>query len=110
MHRALPVVLLPLVLLVLAACGGPSVKKLHGEHAGKTEAQIRAALGAPETTDSLPSSDETKPRERWFYHKAKLIPGAAAGDFVVVEFEGGAEDSMYEMDAATYKKLNPEGE
>jgi hypothetical protein len=97
-------------LLVLAACGGPSVKTLHSEHAHKSEAQIRAALGNPESTDSLPSSDETKPRERWFYQKAKLIPGAAAGDFVVVEFEAGNEESMYEMDAATFKKLNPEGE
>ncbi|HYE03925.1 MAG TPA: hypothetical protein VEL07_00280 [Planctomycetota bacterium] len=95
------------IVAALAACGGPSASTLHDQHAGKTIAEIRAALGAPENSETLPNADETAPaRERMFYKKGKAL-GIDDPDntYIAVEFEGGKETRMYEVSAEDHKKI-----
>ncbi len=95
------------VVAVISACGGPSASSLHDQHAGKTTAEVRAALGAPENSENLPNAEEdAPPRERWFYKKGKALGVEdAEGAFLVVEFEGGKEEKVYEISAADHKKI-----
>ncbi|MBA3848345.1 MAG: hypothetical protein H0X45_17075 [Planctomycetes bacterium] len=95
------------IVAALAACGGPSANSLHDQHDGKTIAEVRAALGAPENSENLPNADETAPaRERWFYKKGKALNIEDADNtYIAVEFEGGKETRMYEVSADDHKRI-----
>ena len=94
------------LIVLLAACGGPSPGKLHDQHAGKPTAEIKAALGEPLYIENLPSNEGEPARERWFYQKSKALGGDDDGSAVAVEFEGGKETRIYAVDAQTFKNLN----